>query len=303
MLNTVGLSISDAFTLVQNRVASLAAAAARQHPVRIVAVSKTKPAADILELYNSHGHRDFGENYVQELSDKARNLPPDIRWRFIGHLQSNKCKSLVSIPNLQCIETIDSTSLASQLQKEMAKLPASDRRLDVMIQVNTSLEDSKSGVDYNKFEEIVSLARFIQTECGHLNLTGLMTVGAPTHAPTPSLADINSQLLAAGTVQDVGGCVGVIAKAAHADVSRYPLLIQWYRQHSQGSSNSSSSINNRDFQCLRQVRDGLAAALQVAPSSLELSMGMSGDFEAAIVNSSDSIRIGSLIFQPRETKS
>jgi uncharacterized pyridoxal phosphate-containing UPF0001 family protein len=64
--------------------------------ITLVAVSKTKPVEDILELYNL-GHRDFGENYVQELAEKAEKLPNDIRWHFIGHLQSNKVRSIVPL--------------------------------------------------------------------------------------------------------------------------------------------------------------------------------------------------------------
>jgi uncharacterized pyridoxal phosphate-containing UPF0001 family protein len=73
---------------------------------RLVAVSKTKPVELIKGLYDA-GHRDFGENYIQELSTKAPELPDDIRWRFIGHLQSNKVNKLCSVPNLAVVETVD----------------------------------------------------------------------------------------------------------------------------------------------------------------------------------------------------
>ena len=76
--------------------------------VRLVAVSKLKPASDILALYN-HGVRHFGENYVQELIGKAQELPKDIKWHFIGGLQTGKCKDLAKgIDNLYAVETIDS---------------------------------------------------------------------------------------------------------------------------------------------------------------------------------------------------
>lgn len=73
---------------------------------RLVAVSKTKPVSLIQALYDV-GHRDFGENYIQELATKAPELPSDIRWRFIGHLQSNKVSKLCSIPNVHTVETVD----------------------------------------------------------------------------------------------------------------------------------------------------------------------------------------------------
>lgn len=73
---------------------------------RLVAVSKTKPVELIKALYDA-GHRDFGENYIQELVTKAPELPSDIRWRFIGHLQSNKVNKLCSVPNIEVVETVD----------------------------------------------------------------------------------------------------------------------------------------------------------------------------------------------------
>ncbi|KAI0311267.1 hypothetical protein OF83DRAFT_1069111, partial [Amylostereum chailletii] len=84
----------------------------------LVAVSKYKPASDILACYDA-GQRDFGENYVQELVDKAGQLPADIRWHFIGTLQSNKAKLLASIPNLHTVQTVASTKAASALHKAL----------------------------------------------------------------------------------------------------------------------------------------------------------------------------------------
>lgn len=80
--------------------------AAQGRAVRLVAVSKTKPPAAIRVAYG-RGQRDFGENYLQELLDKAPLLPADIRWHFIGHLQSNKAKKLLEVPNLSVLETVD----------------------------------------------------------------------------------------------------------------------------------------------------------------------------------------------------
>ena len=85
-----------------------------------VAVSKTKPAALLREAYDA-GQREFGENYVQELVEKAPTLPDDMQWRFIGKLQSNKAKVLVEgVPNLVAVETVDSAKLADRLQKAAA---------------------------------------------------------------------------------------------------------------------------------------------------------------------------------------
>ena len=90
------------------------------------------------------GQRDFGENYVQEVTAKGPAMPEDVRWHFIGHLQTNKVKELVSVPNLHCVHTVDSLKLAAELQKRCAALRP-DRPLAVLVQVNTSAEESKSG--------------------------------------------------------------------------------------------------------------------------------------------------------------
>ncbi|TFY74800.1 hypothetical protein EWM64_g9211, partial [Hericium alpestre] len=109
----------------------------------LVAVSKYKPAADILACYDA-GQRDFGENYVQELVDKAAQLPADIRWHFIGTLQSNKCKILVSIPNIHAIQSVTSAKAASALDKALP--PTRTEPLRIFLQVNTSGEEAKSGL-------------------------------------------------------------------------------------------------------------------------------------------------------------
>lgn len=145
--------------------------------VRLVAVSKTKPIEDIRALYNA-GQRHFGENYSQELLEKAPLLPSDICWHFIGHLQSSKSNRLVrEVPNLYMVETVDSDKLAGKLQLACEH---ADRKpenpLLVMIQVDTSGEDTKSGVDMFKAAE---LARYIKENCPLLSVRGVMTIGAP----------------------------------------------------------------------------------------------------------------------------
>jgi len=132
-----GNHISDNLRLVTDRAAQ-AAARVGGKPPRVVAVSKTKPVEDLMEAYNA-GHRDFGENYVQELVGKAAALPADIRWRFIGHLQSNKVKALLEgVPSLSCIETVDSVKLADKLNAAVAAIGRPP--LDVMIQVCIDLD-------------------------------------------------------------------------------------------------------------------------------------------------------------------
>jgi len=149
--------------------------------VTLVAVSKTKPSSDIQRLY-ALGQRDFGENYVQELVEKAQQLPRDIRWHFIGTLQSNKCKMLCeSMPagSLFSVHGLDSVKKADLLNKHFQADITTRERLNVYLQVNTSNEESKSGIDHRNSEELVQLARHVHVNCQNLSLAGLMTIGSP----------------------------------------------------------------------------------------------------------------------------
>ena len=113
----------------------------RLSKITLVAVSKTKPKEDILELYNL-GHRDFGENYVQELTEKAEQLSTDIRWHFIGHLQTNKVRSI--IPFIYLIHGVDSLKLLKEIDKQAEK---SKRVIDCLLQVHIAQEETKFGFD------------------------------------------------------------------------------------------------------------------------------------------------------------
>ena len=142
--------------------------------VTLIAVSKTKPSEAIQTLYD-YGHRDFGENYFQELLEKAQKLPRDISWHFIGHLQSGKASKLIrEVPNLAVIETVDTLKLASKLNA--ACTTANRPNLDIYIQVHTSDEETKSGVTSDELPELVDA---IVKDCPCLTIKGLMTIGAP----------------------------------------------------------------------------------------------------------------------------
>ena len=108
--------------------------------VTLVAVSKTKPAADILEAYQS-GHRDFGENKAQELESKWKELPQDIRWHMIGHLQRNKVKYIA--PFVHLIHAVDSLRLLKEINKQGAK---NNRVISCLLQLKIAREDSKFGL-------------------------------------------------------------------------------------------------------------------------------------------------------------
>lgn len=117
--------------------------------VKIVAVSKLKPAKTLLEAYN-FGLKRFGENYVQELVDKYQEMPKDIEWHFIGHLQSNKVKYIA--PFVHLIHSVDSYKLLVEINKLAKK---NDRIIDCLIQIYIAEEDSKTGFEETEFFEML----------------------------------------------------------------------------------------------------------------------------------------------------
>lgn len=244
---------------INSRISQACKSHSRPEAPRLVAVSKLKPASDILSLVqNKPPHLHFGENYVQELMEKSRLLPKDVRWHFIGGLQSNKCAQLArEVPNLWLVESVDSIKKAQLLNKgrgEMLERQESqsqseeDQRLGVFVQVNTSGEDSKAGLAPSS-SELLELCKFVLESCPHLRLQGLMTIGA-------------------------------IAR----------------------SQASTPETENEDFVCLRDARDNIANQLGKPSEDFELSMGMSEDFEAAIAQGSNEVRVGSTIFGDRPPK-
>ncbi|PON41201.1 Proline synthase co-transcribed protein [Parasponia andersonii] len=148
--------------------------------IRVVGVSKTKPVSLIRQVYDA-GHRCFGENYVQEILEKAPQLPEDIEWHFVGHLQSNKVKSLLAgVPNISVVEGVHNEKVANHLDNAVSSLGRNP--LKVLVQVNTSGEASKSGVD--PFG-VVELAKHVKLNCPNLLFSGLMTIGMPDYTSTP----------------------------------------------------------------------------------------------------------------------
>ncbi|KAJ9182629.1 hypothetical protein P3X46_006603 [Hevea brasiliensis] len=155
-------------------------AGTRPELVRVVAVSKTKPVSLIRQVYDA-GHRCFGENYVQEIVDKVPQLPEDIEWHFIGHLQSNKVKTLLAgVPNLAMVEGVDNEKVANILDRVVSSLGRNP--LNVLVQVNTSGEASKSGIDPSG---CAALAEYVKLHCPNLVFSGLMTIGMPDYTSTP----------------------------------------------------------------------------------------------------------------------
>lgn len=134
--------------------------------VTLVAVSKTKPVSDILEAYNA-GQRVFGENYVQELVEKQDQLPKDIQWHFIGHLQSRKAKLIV--PFVSLIHGVDSLKLLQEINKQAQK---KSRVIDCLLQVHIADEETKFGLDEGELEDIFQMLK--QVQYNNIRVVGLM---------------------------------------------------------------------------------------------------------------------------------
>lgn len=120
----------------------------------LVAVSKTKPLEDLKEAYEA-GIRDFGENKVQELQDKQPQMPEDVRWHMIGHLQRNKVKYIA--PYVHLIHGVDSFKLLKEIDKQGAKV---NRQIPVLLQIHIAEEESKFGFDRAELEEMLSKPEF-----------------------------------------------------------------------------------------------------------------------------------------------
>lgn len=118
--------------------------------VKLVAISKTKPDVDILQVYNA-GHRIFGENKVQELIAKAPRLPSDIEWHMVGHLQTNKVKYIA--PFISMIQSVDSLKLLEVINKEGAKC---NRVIDCLLQIHVAEEETKFGLSEVEASELLS---------------------------------------------------------------------------------------------------------------------------------------------------
>ena len=206
-----------------------------QKGATLVAVSKTKPVEDIRELY-ALGHRDFGENYVQELVEKQSQLPADIRWHFIGHLQRNKVKYIV--PFCYLIHGVDSLSLLKEINKQGQK---KGKKIHCLLQVHIAQEETKFGLDEAELQEALSASAALT----NITIAGLMGMASFTE---------NTKLVA----------------------DEFDYLQQLY-------SRAKSQLKNAEFQIL--------------------SMGMSGDYRIALEHGSNLVRVGSLLFGPREKHS
>ena len=227
------MSIADNLKTVLDRIGSAALKAGRDPAaVRLVAVSKTKAAASVNEAARA-GQRLFGENYVQELVAKAKEVAEQVEWHFIGHLQSNKVRQIVGLVTM--IHSVDRLSLAEEIDRQWGKLGLC---CDILIEVNIAGEESKSGTTAREVSELVRRVSLLP----HVRIRGIMTM--PPFFDDPEGAR------------------------------------PYFRE-------------------LRRLAEEIAAEKIPGVEMAELSMGMSGDFEAAIAEGATIVRVGTAIFGER----
>ena len=145
-----------------------------QKGVTLVAVSKTKPITDVEEMYKL-GQRDFGENYVQELVEKQEQLPIDIRWHYIGHLQSNKVRYIT--PFVHLIHAVDSFKLLIEINKQALK---NNRTIDVLLQMHIADEETKFGMDEHDITEFFEYYEAQKELLQNVRICGLMGMATNT---------------------------------------------------------------------------------------------------------------------------
>lgn len=204
-----------------------------QGKVNLIAVSKTRTTEEIRKLSNL-GQRDFGENKVQELLSKVDELPKNIRWHLIGHLQRNKVK--IVIPYVHLIHSVDSLKLLEEINREALKI---QKVVDCLLQVFIATEETKYGLSSTELTEILN----VLPQLNNVRICGLMGM----------------------------------------------------------ASNSQDENKVRDeFRVLKGIFEEVKTRYPVIASNLTiLSMGMSGDYEIAIEEGSNMIRVGSLLFGER----
>ncbi|MCR5302784.1 MAG: YggS family pyridoxal phosphate-dependent enzyme [Lachnospiraceae bacterium] len=174
--------IQENLATVQNNIASAVKRSGRNDDITLIAVSKTKPVQMIREAYDC-GIRDFGENKVQEIVEKYPELPDDIRWHLIGHLQTNKVKYIID--KVVMIHSVDSEKLALEISRQAVKHGVC---VDILIEVNIAEEESKFGVSA---KDALPLIEKISRLPG-IKVRGLMTV-----APFTDDADLNRPVFSA----------------------------------------------------------------------------------------------------------
>lgn len=160
---------------IQNNLRSIQASLPEK--VTLVAVSKTKPVSDLMEAYEA-GQRIFGENKIQEMTEKWEVMPKDIQWHMIGHVQTNKVKYMAPYVNL--IHGVDSLKLLQEINKQAQK---NNRIINCLLQVYIAEEESKFGLDEEEVNEILEYVQNDNNEMNHIRIVGLMGMATFTNNP------------------------------------------------------------------------------------------------------------------------
>ncbi len=220
------MSIQENIELIRNQIPA---------HVAIIAISKTKPVEEIMEAYDA-GLRVFGENKAQELTTKHKELPGDITWHFIGHLQTNKVKYLA--PFIGMIHSVDSLKLLIEINREAKK---SNRIIDCLLQFHIATEETKFGLDLDEAKHLLT---------------------------SPEFPGLNNIL--------IRGVMGM------ASLSEDELLVR------------------SEFRQLHNYFNNLKKEFFLHDNNfIEISMGMSGDYNLAIEEGSTMLRLGTVIFGER----
>jgi pyridoxal phosphate enzyme (YggS family) len=161
---------------IQNNLRSIQAVLPEN--VTLVAVSKTKPVSDLMEAYET-GQRIFGENKIQEMTDKWEAMPKEIQWHMIGHVQTNKVKYMA--PYVSLIHGVDSLKLLQEINKQAAK---NNRVIDCLLQVYIAEEESKFGLDEEELSEVLKQVQYDKNELNHIRIVGLMGMATFTDNQT-----------------------------------------------------------------------------------------------------------------------
>jgi pyridoxal phosphate enzyme (YggS family) len=161
---------------IQNNLRSIQAVLSEN--ITLVAVSKTKPISDLMEAYET-GQRIFGENKIQEMTDKWETMPKDIQWHMIGHVQTNKVKYMA--PYVSLIHGVDSLKLLQEINKQAAK---NNRVIDCLLQVYIAEEESKFGLDEEELSEVLKQVQYDKNELNHIRIVGLMGMATFTDNQT-----------------------------------------------------------------------------------------------------------------------
>jgi len=161
---------------IQNNLRSIQASLPEK--VTLVAVSKTKPVSDLMEAYEA-GQRIFGENKIQEMTEKWEAMPKDIQWHMIGHVQTNKVKYMA--PFVSLIHGVDSLKLLQEINKQAQK---NSRIIDCLLQIYIAEEESKFGLDEKELETIFEFIQEEKNEMNHIRIVGLMGMATFTNNTT-----------------------------------------------------------------------------------------------------------------------